>query len=47
MAKRESMPREVIGKPSTDRVKARYDELLNSELYIDSQRCRLYTEYID
>ncbi len=39
-------PREVIGKPSTDRVKKRYDELLSSEFCVDSQRCRLYTEYM-
>lgn len=35
--------REVIGKPSTDRVKKRYEALLNSDLYLDSQRMRLYT----
>jgi len=46
VTEREYTPREVIGKPSTDRVKKRHDELLNSDLYIDSQRCRLYTEYI-
>lgn len=46
MAKRLYTPREVTGKPSTERVKKRHDELLNSDLYIDSQRCRLYTEYM-
>ena len=46
MEKKEYTPREITGKPSTERVKRRYDELLHSELYIDSQRCRLYTEYI-
>jgi formate C-acetyltransferase/4-hydroxyphenylacetate decarboxylase large subunit len=39
-------PREVLGKPSTDRVKKRYDELLNSDIYIDSERMSLYTGYM-
>ena len=43
---REYVPREVIGKPSTDRVRKRYEELLSSDLHIDSQRCCLYTEYM-
>ncbi len=46
MAKARYVPREVIGKPSTDRVKKRYEALLNSDLYLDSQRMRLYTEYM-
>ena len=40
------IPREVIGEPSTARVQKRYDELMNSDLHIDSQRLRLYTEYM-
>lgn len=40
------VPREVSGKPSTDRVKKRYNEFLNSELYVDTERAKLYTEYM-
>lgn len=42
----EYTPREVTGKPSTARVKKRYDAVLNSELCVDSERVRLYTEYM-
>jgi len=38
--------REINGQPSTQRVAMRFQELLESELYIDSQRIRLYTEYM-
>jgi indoleacetate decarboxylase len=39
-------PREVVGQPSTERVRKRLDELWSSDLYLDSERCRLYTEYV-
>ena len=38
--------REVKGSPSTERVALRYNELLSKEAYVDSERARLYTEYI-
>lgn len=38
--------REIKGRPSTPRVKQRYEELLAKEPYIDSERAVLYTEYI-
>src|SRR3989339_514286 len=38
--------REIAGTPSSERVRKRLDELWNSDLYLDSERCRLYTEYI-
>ena len=38
--------REIIGKPSTERVAKRYKALLESDTFIDSQRMRYYTEYI-
>lgn len=38
--------REIIGEPSTQRVKKRYDELITKEAYIDSERAELYTDYI-
>ena len=40
------IPREISGKPSTERVTKRFQELLDSEFYIDSQRIRLYTDYM-
>ena len=46
MTQRTFTPREVSGKPSSDRVRKRYKELLDSETYIDGQRCHLYTEYM-
>lgn len=39
-------PREVSGKPSTERVAKRYQALLDSDIYIDSERMKLYTEYM-
>ena len=38
--------REIQGKPSTPRVAKRFQELLDSDLYIDSQRIRLFTDYM-
>lgn len=38
--------REVEGSPSTPRVAKRYHELLSKEAYVDSERARLYTEYM-
>jgi formate C-acetyltransferase/4-hydroxyphenylacetate decarboxylase large subunit len=38
--------REIMGKPSSERVVKRLNELWNSDLYLDSERCRLYTDYI-
>ncbi len=38
--------REIVGQPSTQRVAKRYEELISKEAYIDSERCRLYTDYI-
>ena len=38
--------REVIGKPSTERVAKRYQAFLNSDIHLDSQRMKYYTEYI-
>ena len=40
------IPREISSQPSTQRVVKRFQELLESGLYIDSQRIRLYTEYM-
>lgn len=42
----EIIKREVEGNPSTARVQKRYDELLSKEAYVDSERARLYTEYV-
>jgi indoleacetate decarboxylase len=38
--------REIKGAPSTKRVEKRYNELLEHEPYIDSERAVLYTEYV-
>lgn len=38
--------REFQGAPSTDRVKKLLDRLYESRLKIDSERCRLYTEWV-
>lgn len=46
MAREGIVGREVAGTPSTPRVQKRYDELLSKEAYVDSERCRLYTEYV-
>ena len=40
------VPREVSGGPSTQRVKSRLEEFFNAELYIDTERAKLYTEYM-
>ncbi|MCX8205050.1 MAG: hypothetical protein N3H31_05315 [Candidatus Nezhaarchaeota archaeon] len=40
------VPREVRGRPSTERVRRLYWELLSSEPRIDSERAVLYTEYV-
>jgi formate C-acetyltransferase/4-hydroxyphenylacetate decarboxylase large subunit len=37
-------PREIEGRPTTPRVKARYDRYLSEPLYIDAEYIRLYTE---
>ncbi|MDM8289678.1 pyruvate formate lyase family protein, partial [Slackia piriformis] len=46
MADKQFVDREVHGSPSTARVEKRYHELLTKEAYVDSERCRLYTEYM-
>ncbi len=46
MTDKQFVDREVTGSPSTPRVQKRYDELLSKEAYVDSERCRLYTEYM-
>jgi len=38
--------REIKGNPSTERVAMRYNELITKEAYVDSERCKLYTDYI-
>lgn len=38
--------REIIGKPSSKRVELRYQELISKEAYIDSERAKLYTQYM-
>jgi formate C-acetyltransferase/4-hydroxyphenylacetate decarboxylase large subunit len=42
----EITPREIIGKPSTPRVEKLQNKLYTSKLQADSERCRLYTEYM-
>ncbi|RLI25792.1 MAG: hypothetical protein DRO52_03525 [Candidatus Hecatellales archaeon] len=46
MAERGFVDREIHGKPSTPRVEKRLKELLEAEPMIDTERCRLYTEYV-
>jgi formate C-acetyltransferase/4-hydroxyphenylacetate decarboxylase large subunit len=38
--------REVRGNPSTERVKKRLEALWNSDLRLDTERAKLYTEYV-
>ena len=38
--------REIIGAPSTARVEKRYQDLLDNEPCIDSERAVLFTEYM-
>ena len=40
------VPREITGKPTTERVVKRYNAVKNAEFYIDTERARLYTEYM-
>jgi formate C-acetyltransferase/4-hydroxyphenylacetate decarboxylase large subunit len=46
MAEQNFIEREIRGRPMSKRVKKRLKELLEAEPRIDTERCRLYTEYI-
>jgi len=39
-------PREIVGKPSSSRVEKLLQRLYTSKLRLDSERCKLYTEYL-